>query len=154
MGLYGDIYAEDGTTIVNGYLPSIRSLCGNPRPEVMSDSSITAARASSSEIVERKTRRSEVEHSGNTLELYNAMSQAVNLYSSVYLMAPFNDKVEVRKMNFTQAEQICKDIMEAEEPTDPQDPNEPIVTGDYATKYLAKDGIGDGYIRVSNFSGG
>lgn len=154
MGLYGDIYDEDGTTIVTAYLSGIRSLCGNPRPEVVSNELITAARASASERVERMTRRYNVGHGVTEVELYNLMSMATNLFASVYIMAPFNDKVEVRQVNENEAIEICKSIMESEDPSDPTtDPSAPIVTGDYATKYLAKDGIGEGVFQVTNFGG-
>lgn len=154
MGLYGDIYDSAGTTIITTYLDGIRALCGNPRPEVVPNDSITAARASASERVERNTRRYNLGHSALEVELYNLMGKATNYYASVYLMAPFNDKVEVRKVNFQEAEAICKSIMESEDPTDPTtDPSAPIVTSDYATKYLAKDGIGDGIFQVTHFGG-
>lgn len=152
MGLYGDIFGADGETVITTYLEAIRNLCGNPRPEVVPDDSITAARASASERVERRTRRYNVGHSIDEVELYNLMGNATNYFASVYLMTPFNDKQEVRKINYEEAEAICNAIMEGEDPTDPTtDPTSPIVSSDYATSYLANDGIGDGLFYVTKY---
>lgn len=154
MGRYGDIYDETGAVIVSSYLDGIRSLCGNPRPEVIPNDLITAARASASERVERLTRRYNLGHAPDEVELYNLMSMATNLFASVYIMGPFNDKVEVRKINELQAIEMCKSIGESEDPADPTtDPSAPIVTSNYATKYLAKNRIGDGIFQVTNFGG-
>lgn len=152
--LYGDIFDTNGTTVVRTYTAEIRRLCGNPRPEVLSDSDIDAARRSASEQVERSTRISDV-NPLSEVELYNLMSEASNYYASSNCMAPMNDKQEARKVNTAEGNRICSLIREGITDIDPsKDISEPIVSSPYATGALAEDGQGEGPFYVTRFAKG
>jgi|SRR5215212_4687498 len=152
MGLYGDIYKPDGTTIWRTYLQEIRRLSGNIRPETLSDNDIDAARASASEQVERLTRLENVSPV-TEVELYNLMGEATNLFASSNCMAPMNDKQEARRVNAEEGMRICKAIKEGEVDTDiSQDVTEPIISSDYATGSIASDGQGEGHFYVTKFA--
>jgi hypothetical protein len=143
-GLYGDIFDDDGITITRTWLQEIRRVSGNMRPEVVSDTDIEAARISASEETERATRRENINPETET-ELYNLMSKASNYSASVQIMAPFNDKQEIRKLNIMEFARITKLIQDVESPTDTTiDTSAPIVGSEYGTGSLATDGVGDG----------
>jgi hypothetical protein len=154
MTLYGDIYQVDGVTIQTSYFDEVRRLSGNPRIETLSDEALTSARIGASERVERKTRREDVSHNPNEVELYNLMSKAVNYFSSAEIMSPYNDKQESRKTNIIEAEKICKEIMDFESENDVTVENiDPIVVSEYSTPTLASDGVGEGRFSVTDYGG-
>lgn len=153
-GLYGDIYDDDGTTIFRTYYEEIRRMSGNPRPELLTDNDIDAARSSSSERVERLTHLEDVDHTEET-ELYNLMSEATNYFASSYCMVPFNDKQEARRVNSEEATKICTAIREGTAETDiTQDISDPIVGSEYSSSSLATDGIGEGSFYITKYARG
>jgi hypothetical protein len=132
--IYGNIYTLDGTTIDRLYIDEVRRNAGNLAPHPILDAQINAQKVSSSEYIERATRKRNIQLNAENVELYNLMSEAVNLKASINIMTPMLDKQEIRKINIQLLKDIIEVIKETEFQDDPvKEESSSVISSDYET---------------------